>query len=86
MTEDVTIYVIYLWWEHDSNTSLVQWVMLIISFMLMKRLKNYADIFFVKDTNVLSLNELFNYVIKIKEKDSLYEPLYNLSEEELKVL
>ena len=54
--------------------------------MLLKRLKNYTDVFFVKDISVLSLNKLFDHVIKIKEKDPLYELLYNFSEEELKVL
>ena len=54
--------------------------------MSSERLKNYTNIFSVKDTNVLLLNEFFDHVIKTEEKDSLYEPLYNLSKKELKVL
>ena len=60
--------------------------MLIIPFTPLKGLENYADIFFVEDADVLLLNRPFNHAIKTKEKDPLYELLYNLSEEELKVL
>ena len=54
--------------------------------MSLKRLKNYINIFFVKDISILLLNRPFNYIIKIKEKDLLYKLLYNLSEKELKIL
>ena len=86
MAKDATVYMIYLQWGHNSNTSLVQWVVLTVSFTSLKRLKNYIDIFSVKDTSVLLLNRPFNHAIKTKEKDSSYELLNNLSEEELKVL
>ena len=59
--------------------------MLAVPFLLLKGLKDYTDIFSVKDTSVLLLNRPFDYTIKTEGKDPLYKPLYNFFKEELKV-
>ena len=86
MAEGVTVYAVYLRWGHNSNTPLVQWVVLTVPFTLLEGLKNYADVFSVEDAGVLLLNRPFDHAIKTEGKDPLYGPLYNLSEGELKVL
>ena len=86
MAEGATVYAIYLRRGHDSNTPLIQWVVLTVPFTPLKGLKNYADVFSVKDVDVLLLNGPFDHAIETEEKDPLYKPLYNLSEGELKVL
>ena len=86
MAEGATVYAVYLRRGHDSNTLLVQWVVLTVPFTPPEGLEDYADVFSVEDTGVLLLNGPFNYAIKTEGKDPLYRPLYNLSEGELKVL
>ena len=86
MAEGATVYAVYLQRGHDSNTLLIQWVVLTIPFTPLEGLKDYTDVFSVEDTSILLLNRPFDHAIETEGKDPLYGPLYNLSEGELKVL
>lgn len=53
--------------------------------ILLIKLKEYKDVFLVKNVNKLSLHKDYNHAIKIIEK-SLYNLLYNLFNIELMTL
>ena len=53
--------------------------------ILSSKLKKYADIFLIEETNKLSLNKELNYVIKTNA-ESFYESLYNLFNTKLATL
>ena len=51
---------------------------------LFKKIKNYNEMFFNKNTEKLLSHKMQNYVINLNNNDSLYKSFYNLSAFKLK--
>jgi hypothetical protein len=51
-----------------------------LALKLSAEFKEYEDIFNIKQADILIEYSYFEYIIKIKRRDLLFRPLYNLSE------
>ena len=56
------------------------------AFEIFSKYQNFDDVFFEKQTNVLTFHQNVNHVIELKKNKSSYESLYHLSVKELKIL
>ena len=70
---------------NETKTNFIQTLNVIITFIILKFLKKYKDIFLKKEENKLFKIKEYNYVIKIMIK-SFYNFLYNLLNIKLKAL
>ena len=56
------------------------------AFEIFSKYQNFDNVFFEKQTNILTFHQNANHAIKLKKNELLYESLYNLSVKELKIL
>ena len=57
-----------------------------VAFEISNEFKNFKNVFSKKQANILVLYQVNDHVIELKDEESSYELLYNLSTKKLKIL